>query len=190
MSVVTLIISYVTSSSTEAPVWPSADCSVKRLKLQWTQASQTGSWFLAWCCSVKDILAACVYQIHRYKIPSARQTAKYNMLFSSAARKCGKHSQAAGFSPQLRLSFFHLSTTILTKLDFFFGLLKLNKLSLFDLQFVRDSRPFQHRTALYSHTETTHPPSCCRWSRPGFSAFFKRTSAVFFLKVDIHYGCI
>lgn len=36
-----------------------------------------------------------------------------------------------------------------------FGFLKLNKLSLFDLQFVRDRWPFQHRTALYSHSETT-----------------------------------
>lgn len=145
-------------------VWPSADCTVKRLKLQWTGAPLTSSWFLAWCCSVKDVLAACVYRIHRYKIPSARQTAKYNMLFSSTARKCSKHCQAAGLSSQLRLSFFHLSTTIVTKLDFFcnsFGFLKLNKLSLFDLQFARDRWPFQHRSALYSHTETTHHMSCC-----------------------------
>lgn len=48
-------------------LWPSADCTVKRLKLQWTGASQTSSWFLAWCCSVKDALAASVYQIYRCK---------------------------------------------------------------------------------------------------------------------------
>lgn len=101
-------------------VWPSADCTVKRLELQWTGASQTSSWFLARCCSVKDVLSASVYQIHRYKIPSARQMVKYNMLFSSRARKCCKHCQAVVFSSRLQLSFFHRSTTIMTKLDLFF----------------------------------------------------------------------
>lgn len=164
LNVVINMLHHVFINSTTC-VWPSADCTVKRLKLQWTGAPQTSSWFLAWCCSVKDVLAACVYRIHRYKIPSARQTAKYNMLFSSAARKCSKYCQAAGLTSQLRLSFFHLSTTIVTKLDFYsFGFLKLNKLSLFDLQLVRDRRPFQHRAALYSHTEATHHMSCC-WRR-------------------------
>ena len=161
-------------------VWPSADSTVKPLKLQWTGGSQTSSWFLAWCCSVKDILAAFVYRIHRYRIPSARQTAKYNMLFSSTARKWCKHCQAVGFSSQLRLSFFHLSTTIVTKLDFFgynYGFLKRNKLSLFDPQFVRDRWPFQRRVALYSHSETTHHTSCCCcWGSWGLTALFEGTS--------------
>lgn len=78
------------------------------------------SWFLARCCSVKDILAKSVYRIHRCEIPSARWTAKYDMLFSSAGRQCCKHCHAAGLTSQLRLSCFCLSTTIIFSLQLCF----------------------------------------------------------------------
>lgn len=47
------------------------------------------------------------------KIPSARQTAKYNMLFSSTARKCCKQSLAVILSSQFQLSLFILFYFIL-----------------------------------------------------------------------------
>lgn len=106
------------------------------------------------------------------------------MLFSWTDRKCCKHCQAAGLASRLQLSFFHLSTTVVTKRDFFFflrsfSLLKLNKFSLFDPQFVRDRWPLQQHTGLFSHTQTTHNTyyKCCFCrKRSVLGALFKETA--------------
>lgn len=70
-----------------------------------------------------------------------------------------------------------------TRLFFFFlrsfSLLKLNKFSLFDPQFVRDRWPLQQHTGLFSHTQTTHNTyyKCCFCrKRSVLGALFKETA--------------
>lgn len=70
---------------------------------------------------------ASVYQIHRYKIPCGRQTAKYYALFGLTAVKCCKHYPVIIFSSQLQYN--NRDKTL-------FLFLKLAKLSAFGPVFV------------------------------------------------------